>query len=317
MREPFAVKALDWRTPQTALVDLERLFSPLANLKIRSGKEKTVPAGPRNGSNIAHQEKPDAGASCTDDESRATVKRDPHSILQAIGKHSKSRLGVRAVLTVLASHVNYHGADAQACFPSQAKIAELANVTIRTVQRAIKKLIELGEVEILEIGTGHRSTRYRLTILNALSKLSPQRRQKRHPNLSPTRGGRKQPRKQRSRPSAQRPSLARRVLMAATGAKAPPPLRAASGAASGYNEPKPDNGIPCDAGRAEKWRGVTLEAIVSARALCPSERWERLTAAARRDGTAAEGVEAEAARRWRADRIKRGEPLGDEVGYAT
>jgi len=289
----------------------------LANLKIRSGKEKAVPAGPRNGSNIVHQEKPDTGASCTDEESRATVKRDPHTILQAIGKHSKSRLGARAILTVLASHVRYHGDDAQACFPSQAKIAELANVTIRTVQRAIKKLIELKEVEILKIGTGHRSTRYRLTILNALSKMSPQRRQRRHPNLSPTRGERKQPRKQRSRPSAQRTSLARRVLMAATRGNTAPPARAASGAAGGYSEPKADSGTSCNAGRAEKWKGVKPKDIASAQALCPLPRWEALKAMARQDGTPEEGLEAEAARRWRAGRIRDGLPIDEEASCAA
>ncbi len=279
-------------------------------------KENAVPAGPRNGAEST-SEKKCANGEYDADSSRATVKRDPHSILEAIGKHSKSRLGVRAVLTVLASHVRYTGDDAQACFPSQRKIAELAHVTVRTVQRAIKKLVELGEIEIIEIGNGHRSTRYRLTILNALTKLSPLGRQKRHPNLSPTRGERKKPRTGRPRPSAQRPSHARRILMATTGRGSHTASSDARPAQRDRAVTGPDAVPGRESGGAEKWRSVTADAVAGAKRLCSPDRWEALKAAVVRDGTRPEGVEAEATRRWRAGRIQRGEPLGDEVCHVA
>ena len=315
--EPFAFKDLIWRTPDVAPIDVQRLFTPLANLNARSENEKAAPAGPRNGSKNTHHEKTDAGAPCTDDTAGATVKRDPHSILRAIGMHSEARCAARAVLTVLASHVNYHGSDAQACFPSQTTLAKLANVTIRTVQRALKRLVELGEIEILEKGTGHRSTRYRLTILNALSKMSPQRRQKRHPNLPPLKGGREQPRTRRSRITAQRPSLARRILMATTGSKPETAQRDPDGGGHGCTGFRPDTGTGGDTGRAEKWREMKPEDIASARSICPAERWEALKAKAKQEGIAEEGLEAEATRRWRADRILHKLPLDEGVKHAA
>jgi hypothetical protein len=50
------------------------------------------------------------------------------------------------------------------CWPSQAHIAQFCNVDERTVRRNIKKLVELGELKIAEIGTGRTCTTYVMPI---------------------------------------------------------------------------------------------------------------------------------------------------------
>lgn len=72
-----------------------------------------------------------------------------------------------------------------------------------------------------------------------------------------------------------------------------------------------------NAGKAERWKEMTPEAIAGAQKLCPAERWEALKEEARESGTVPEGVEAEATRRWRADRTVKGQPLGDEMHNAA
>jgi len=120
----------------------------------------------------------------------ATYK--PQEILELIGKRSKSRCSARAVLIALASFVRFSGRESGTCWPSLATLAQAANVTKRTVQRCIEKLVELGELKVIQKGRPGRSARYRLMILNASAKLSPRCRQKRPSNSFPRREGKEQ-----------------------------------------------------------------------------------------------------------------------------
>lgn len=65
------------------------------------------------------------------------------------------------VLLALADHA---GADGGDCWPSVARLARRCRVDERTVQRAIDKLVELGEVVITEGGGRGHSNRYKLTL---------------------------------------------------------------------------------------------------------------------------------------------------------
>ena len=75
--------------------------------------------------------------------------------------HSQSRGVDRLVLIALANHAN--GETGQ-CWPSQRTIAREAGVATGTVSEALKRLTEIGEVEIVAPGDQRRSTRYRLPL---------------------------------------------------------------------------------------------------------------------------------------------------------
>jgi hypothetical protein len=90
--------------------------------------------------------------------------REPPKILgalQLVRRYSRARGSARAVLIVLASYADRDGTGAR---PGTDTIARDAGVSVDTVKRARRKLVELGEIEILEHGTGARATRYRITI---------------------------------------------------------------------------------------------------------------------------------------------------------
>lgn len=59
--------------------------------------------------------------------------------------HSQAELGSRLVLLAIANHADAHGRNA---WPSQAKLAEEANVSVRSVKRAVATLVELGELSV-------------------------------------------------------------------------------------------------------------------------------------------------------------------------
>lgn len=66
--------------------------------------------------------------------------------VQAVLHHSESRGNTRLVALAIASF--YDDVGDNGAFPSQEVLARLANVNKRTVQRAVKELQELGEIDI-------------------------------------------------------------------------------------------------------------------------------------------------------------------------
>lgn len=81
--------------------------------------------------------------------------------LQLVRAYSSARGSARAVLTVIATHADRDGTGA---FPGTDTIARESGFSPETVKRARRKLIALGEIEVVEQGTGSRSTRYRITL---------------------------------------------------------------------------------------------------------------------------------------------------------
>lgn len=88
-------------------------------------------------------------------------------------EHSQSTLADRLVLLAIADHANHDGLDA---YPSIDHLARKAKVSRATVQRALTRLVELGELQIEHgSGRGHTS-RYRvLTEGPQIEALSPVR----------------------------------------------------------------------------------------------------------------------------------------------
>lgn len=84
--------------------------------------------------------------------------------------HSKSRGVARLVLISLANHNN--GGTGQ-CNPGQRRIAQEAGIGVGTVPLAIGRLVELGELEIIDPGGSHRSARYRLPFAHDVSEDGP------------------------------------------------------------------------------------------------------------------------------------------------
>ena len=82
--------------------------------------------------------------------------------MNRVFKHSQSTLAARLVLLALADNVN-NDSNGE-CWPSLVTLAEKAKVNRRTVQRSIDLLVEMGEVEVVKIGAGTRSSRYRLLV---------------------------------------------------------------------------------------------------------------------------------------------------------
>jgi hypothetical protein len=81
--------------------------------------------------------------------------------IQQVRAWSRSTGSARAVLTVLATYADAAGGS---CRPAQATIAHDTGFEVRTVRRALARLVKLGELEIEELGTGRRATRYRITL---------------------------------------------------------------------------------------------------------------------------------------------------------
>jgi hypothetical protein len=65
--------------------------------------------------------------------------------LAAVLNHSHARGTTKMVLVAIAWHTNEN--PELGCWPSQETLARYANTTIRTVQRSLDHLVELGEIE--------------------------------------------------------------------------------------------------------------------------------------------------------------------------
>lgn len=81
--------------------------------------------------------------------------------IQLVRKHSKATGSARAVLNVLAG---YADADGTGIKVGTERLARESGLSIDTVKRARKRLVQLGEVEIIVLGTGSRATHYRLRL---------------------------------------------------------------------------------------------------------------------------------------------------------
>lgn len=79
--------------------------------------------------------------------------------------HSESRGFARLVLIALANHAN----DSHECWPAQRTLAREAGMSPGSVPEQIRKLVDLGELEIVEAGGARRSARYRLTFAQEMS----------------------------------------------------------------------------------------------------------------------------------------------------
>lgn len=78
-----------------------------------------------------------------------------------VWEHSRARLNDRLVLLAIADQARDDGTDA---WPSVPRLAAKAHVSERTVQRSIRALAELGEIEIVEGGGRHRPNQYRVVM---------------------------------------------------------------------------------------------------------------------------------------------------------
>jgi hypothetical protein len=70
--------------------------------------------------------------------------------LSAVLHHSKAKASTKLVLVAIANY--YDDKGDRGAWPSQELIASIANCTVRNVQRAIKELVEIGEIETIVHG---------------------------------------------------------------------------------------------------------------------------------------------------------------------
>lgn len=99
--------------------------------------------------------------------------------ISAVFKHSASKGSARLVLLAMADEA--HDSGLLAAYPrSYNHLSRKANVDVGTVARAVKTLVELGELEVIQRGDGRASTDYRLI----LPGLGDEGRQDAHPGPS-------------------------------------------------------------------------------------------------------------------------------------
>lgn len=79
-------------------------------------------------------------------------------IMTWVWEHSQSGGNSRLVLLSMADNAN----DTGLCWPSLDGIATRARVSVDTVRRAIRHLVDLGELVIEEQGSGRRNSHYRI-----------------------------------------------------------------------------------------------------------------------------------------------------------
>lgn len=91
----------------------------------------------------------------------ALDERRPLGAMHAVRARSRARGGARAVLLVIASYADPDGTGAR---PSVTTIAEAAGIAPRSVRRHVRALEELGELVVVERGTGRRASRYTITV---------------------------------------------------------------------------------------------------------------------------------------------------------
>jgi hypothetical protein len=86
-----------------------------------------------------------------------------HRSTAAVYDHSRSKGSARLVLLAMADEANDQGL-LTAYRRSRSWLARKANVDAGTVRRAIRELVDLGELEVLATGDGRDSSDYRLTL---------------------------------------------------------------------------------------------------------------------------------------------------------
>lgn len=82
-------------------------------------------------------------------------------VMTWVFEHSKSTGNDRLVLLAIADRANDEGTDA---WPSIETLAGKTRASESTVKRSIRRLVELGELDVIEVGTGRRSSRYRVAV---------------------------------------------------------------------------------------------------------------------------------------------------------
>jgi hypothetical protein len=84
--------------------------------------------------------------------------------IAAVLQHSKSRGSARAVLVAVAEHMNAECPE-RGCWPSVARIAERAGLSVRQTQRRLRELEDMGEVRReWEKGCRRRCPTYYVTL---------------------------------------------------------------------------------------------------------------------------------------------------------
>lgn len=84
-------------------------------------------------------------------------------VMSAVFERSRSKGAARLVLLALADVAADTG-EVTAYRRSRSALAAKANVDAKTVTAAIATLVELGELEVLAVGGGRRSSDYRITL---------------------------------------------------------------------------------------------------------------------------------------------------------
>lgn len=97
-------------------------------------------------------------------------------------EHSESRGMARLVLISLANH---HNGGTGQCNPGQRLIADEAKVSKTAARRALERLVELGELEILDPGDNRRAARYRLPFVKSGPQGTAERGPKRTAEVTP------------------------------------------------------------------------------------------------------------------------------------
>lgn len=86
-----------------------------------------------------------------------------HTASRAVFRHSASKGSARLVLLAMADEASSSGA-LTAYHRSYGALAAKANVDEGTVRRSIRALVELGELRVLAVGDGRRSSDYQLVL---------------------------------------------------------------------------------------------------------------------------------------------------------
>lgn len=79
----------------------------------------------------------------------------------AVREHSTTKRLAKLLFIALATYADDNGE----CFPSHTTLRRETGLSLRTIERTIKALVQTGELEVIEKGRArHFSTRYRITI---------------------------------------------------------------------------------------------------------------------------------------------------------
>jgi len=212
-----------------------------------------------------------------------------------------ARSGMRGyVLRLLIDMARLKGSERGTCWPSVTYLAGKIGRSARQVQRLLRELETLGEVERIvqrRQDGGQSSNLYRLRGLIgwASKRVTPpgDSRARQTPTgriKTPARGVKSDFRKAQAASQRHAPASA--------------PADRAGYAKTGLN------GVLSDpVGSAPKWRALSAAQVEEARSGCDPIQWERLRLAAGIDGVGAGDLDAAAAHRWRAGAILRGVQL--------